>query len=216
LGDVAVVLDGVGNEYDCQVSNLTRKSMGLAIRRKSSKPRPRCEITLVQAVPKGKIFDSIVQKATELGTSRVVPLLTERVVRQFNDETSDSKVEHWRAIAVESIKQCGSLWLPHIEAPISVADFLGRHDKFDLSLIASLDTDTRHPSEWFRQFRERTRKTNPESVGIWVGPEGDFTPDEQLAVRSAGALPVTLGPLVLRSETAAVYCLSVVNYELSA
>jgi 16S rRNA (uracil1498-N3)-methyltransferase len=216
LGDVVVVLDGTGNEYRCEVSNLARKTIQLAVRQRNSKPRPACQITLVQAVPKGKLFDSIVQKATELGVSCVVPLLTERVVRQFDDDKSESKVDHWRSIAIESIKQCGSVWLPRIETPISVTDFLGRREKFELSLIASLDADSRHPSVWFRGFRERTKKTNPESICIWVGPEGDFTSAELSAVKSAGAFPITLGPVVLRSETAAVYCLSVVNYEISA
>ena len=214
-GDVAVVQDGIGNEYHCEVSHSTRKTVDVAVRQKKSKPRPVCEITLVQAVPKGKLFDSIIQKATELGASRVVPLVTERVVRQFDDTKSDSKVEHWQAIAVESIKQCGSLWLPRIEAPISIVDFLDRHEKVDLSLIASLEADSCHPGRRFRGFRERTGKTNPESVWVWVGPEGDFTSAELAAVKSAGALPITLGPLVLRSETAAINCLSVVNYEIS-
>jgi len=214
-GDGAVVLDGVGNEYHCEASNPARKTLDLAVRQKSSKPRPGCQVTLVQAVPKGKIFDSIVQKATELGVARLVPLLTERVVRQFDDEKSDSKAEHWRSIAIESIKQCGSLWLPRIEAPVSVTDFLKRHEEFDLSLIASFEADSRHPGEWFRAFRERTGKKNPESICVWVGPEGDFASTELSAVKSAGAFPITLGPLVLRSETAATYCLSVVNYEIS-
>jgi 16S rRNA (uracil1498-N3)-methyltransferase len=213
-GDAAVVLDGAGHEYHCEVSHLTRKTIDLAVRQKKSKPRSTCEITLVQAVPKGKLFDSIVQKATELGISRVVPLLTERVVRQFDDEKSESKLEHWQAIAVESIKQCGSPWLPRIDAPIPVSDFLDCKEEFDLSLIASLEADSRHPKEWFRSFRERTAKLNPESICVWVGPEGDFTPAELAAAKAAGALPITLGRLVLRSETAAIYCLSVLNYEI--
>ena len=211
-----VVLDGAGHELRCEVRGHQRESVSLQVLERKVIPPLPFSITLLQAIPKGKIIESIIQKATELGGSCVVPLLTERVVRQFDDDKSESKVDHWRSIAIESIKQCGSVWLPRIETPISVTDFLGRREKFELSLIASLDADSRHPSVWFRGFRERTKKTNPESICIWVGPEGDFTSAELSAVKSAGAFPITLGPVVLRSETAAVYCLSVVNYEISA
>lgn len=215
LGDAAVVLDGAGNEFQCEVSNVTRKTIDLAVRQKHSQPRTGAEVTLVQAVPKGKIFDSIVQKATELGVARIVPLLTERVVRQFDDGKSASKIEHWRTTAVEAIKQCGAPWLPRIETPVEIRELLNRREEFDLSLIASLEPDSRHPSEWFREFRERTKTSNPKSLCLWVGPEGDFTSGELSLVKAGGAFPITLGPLVLRSETAAVYCLSIANYEIS-
>ena len=173
------------------------------------------QVTLLQAIPKGKIIESIVQKATELGAARVVPLLSERVVAQLDDDTAEDKVEKWRLIAIEAIKQCGSAWLPQIDKPMSPKAFLARGEKFDLPLIASLQPDRRHPRELFKAFfAERHRL--PQSVCVWVGPEGDFTPAEMSAVKSAGASPITLGRLVLRSETAAIYCLSVLNYELQA
>ncbi len=216
FGDAAVVLDGAGGEYHCEVASASNQTVDLAVRRKRLEPRSPCEITLVQAVPKGKLFDSIVQKATELGASRVIPLLTDRVVRQFDDEKSDSQLHHWRAVAIESIKQCGSLWLPQIDAPTSVASLLSRQEAHDLSLIASLETGGLHPRKWFQKFREQSVKPNPDSICVWVGPEGDFTSAELAAAKAAGALPITLGPLVLRSETAAIYCLSVLGYEISA
>ena len=92
---------------------------------------------------------------------------------------------------------------------------LARGEKFELPLVASLQSDRRHPREYFETFlRERQRQ--PASVCVWVGPEGDFTPAEMNAVKSSGALPISLGRLVLRSETAAIYALSVLNYELQA
>src|SRR6185436_16411700 len=171
------------------------------------------EITLLQAVPKGKILEVIIQKATELGVSRIVPLLTERVTTRLDAEDDAHKAEKWQGIAIEAVKQCGSAWLPKVEAPITPADFLARSEKFELPLIASLQPGSRHPREYFRQF-EKEHGHRPASVCIWVGPEGDFTPAEVRAVESSGAKPVTLGPLVLRSETAATYCLSILNYEL--
>jgi 16S rRNA (uracil1498-N3)-methyltransferase len=98
---------------------------------------------------------------------------------------------------------------------VTPQEFLLRAEIFDLSLIASLQGDARHPRERFDSFRS-DRKRSPGSLCVWVGPEGDFTPAEINSIRAAGALPITLGPLVLRSETAAIYCLSFINYELQS
>ena len=144
-----------------------------------------------------------------------MPLLSERVVAHLDEESAGDRAEKWRLVAIEAIKQCGSAWLPQIDVPLSPKAFLARGEKFDLPLIASLQPDSRHPRELFKQYFAE-RKRLPQTVCVWVGPEGDFTPAEMSAVKSAGALPITLGRLVLRSETAAVYCLSVLNYELQA
>ena len=214
-GERVVVLDGAGHEFLCETRELTRDTIKLAVMQKSFIPPLPYQVTLVQAIPKGKIIESIIQKATELGAARVVPLLSERVATHLDEEASEHKVEKWRLIAIESIKQCGSPWLPQIEPPISPKAFLARGEKFELPLIASLQPDSQHPRDLFKQFHaERGRL--PESLCVWVGPEGDFTPAEMSAARSAGALPITLGRLVLRSETAAIYCLSILNYELQS
>jgi 16S rRNA (uracil1498-N3)-methyltransferase len=185
----------------------------LEVLQKNSIPPLPYQLTLVQAIPKGKLIESIIQKATELGATRIVPLISERVVTQIDEEASADKLEKWRQVAVESIKQCGSPWLPQIDPPLTPKAFLARGELFDLPLIASLQSDSQHPREWFKRFvAEKQRR--PQSVCVWVGPEGDFTPAEMSSAKSAGTLPITLGRLVLRSETAAIYCLSVLNYEL--
>lgn len=212
-GERVVVLDGAGQELSCEVGDSDRHTLRLAVRHKNFTPPLPYEITLIQAVPKGKIFENIIQKATELGVSRIVPLLSERVATHLDGETSAAKAEKWRLTAVEAIKQCGSAWLPRIEAPLSPKEYLARGESYDLNLIASLQPDSRHPRTFFQAFwAERTRL--PQTVCVWVGPEGDFTPAELHAAKAAGALPINLGRLVLRSETAAIYCLSVLNYEL--
>lgn len=211
-GERVTVLNGVGRVFDCEVTSLNRDTIGLEVQETKDAPAPPCEITLIQAIPKGKLLDSVIQKATELGVSRVVPLLSERVITQIDGDNSDTKTAHWRTVAIESIKQCGSPWLPRIEPAVSLAELLARKEAFDLVLIASLQPGSRHPRVWFDQFRQRERR-EPKSACVWVGPEGDFTEGEVAAVMAAGAAPITLGPLVLRCETAATYCLSVINYE---
>jgi len=214
-GESVTVLDGAGGRYLCDVAELGRDIARLQVREKEFVEPFAYRITLLQAIPKGKMFDSIVQKATELGAFRIVPLLTERVVTQLDGEKSETKTAHWHSVAVESIKQCGSTWLPKIEAPLAIKDFLAREEPFDLSLIASLQPESKHPRKWFDLLAERHQNT-PKSLCVWVGPEGDFTPAEIDLIKSAGGVAMTLGPLVLRCETAATYCLSVLNYELQS
>jgi 16S rRNA (uracil1498-N3)-methyltransferase len=214
-GEKVTVLDGAGHSYLCAVAETGRDTVHLRVERKTFiEPLP-YQITLVQGIPRGKIFDSILQKATELGVFRVIPLLSERVVMQLDDDQSEDKAAHWRTVGIEAIKQCGSAWLPQIEAPVPPGELLSRGESFDLFFIASLGNEARHPREWFREF-QKVRNQKPGSICVWVGPEGDFTPGEIAAAKAAGAAPITLGRLVLRSETAAVYCLSVLQYELQS
>lgn len=215
-GDAVTVLDGAGNELHCETTHVSRRAVELrVIERKFHPPLP-AKLTLVQAVAKGKAFDVIVQKATELGAHAVVPLLTKRVVTRFTDAADAAhKVEKWRQIAIESIKQCGSPWLPEIQLPISLAAYLARPNKSELSIIGALAGDRQHPRAVISQFQRRNHRY-PESISAWVGPEGDFTPAELDAILASGVTPVTLGNNVLRAETAAIYCLALLSYELQS
>ena len=214
-GELITVLDGIGNEFLCAVENSSANAVTLSVSLKNFTPPLPCSITLLQAVPKGKIIESIIQKAIELGARRIVPLLTERVVMHLDEEDAADKRKKWQQVAIEAIKQCGAAWLPKIEAPMTIEQYLARKEKFDLSLVGSLQKERRHPRECFREFQAQHKRL-PQSVGVWIGPEGDFTPEELEAIQASGALPVSLGRLVLRVETAAIYCLSILNYELNS
>jgi 16S rRNA (uracil1498-N3)-methyltransferase len=214
-GELVAVLDGVGNEFLCAVETSSRNAVTLSVSLKNFTPPLPCSLTLLQAVPKGKIVDSIIQKAVELGARRIVPLLTVRVVMHLDEEDAADKREKWQQVAIEAIKQCGAAWLPKIEAPMTIEQYLARKEKFDLSLVGSLQKERRHPRECLSGFQAQ-HKHLPQSIGIWIGPEGDFTPEELEAIQAAGALPISLGRLVLRVETAAIYCLSILNYELNS
>jgi 16S rRNA (uracil1498-N3)-methyltransferase len=213
-GELITVLDGVGNEFLCAVKTSSRDAVTLSVSLKNFTPSPPCSITLLQAVPKGKIIESIIQKAVELGARRIVPLLTEHVVTHLDGEDTGNKRDKWQQVAIEAIKQCGAAWLPDIETPTTLKEFLEHGDEFDLSLVGSLQSDRRHPRKYFQEFQTKHGRL-PQSVGVWIGPEGDFTLDELKAIQTSGALPISLGRLVLRVETAAIYCLSILNYELN-
>ncbi|MBC8242914.1 MAG: 16S rRNA (uracil(1498)-N(3))-methyltransferase [Verrucomicrobia bacterium] len=213
-GDRVVVLNGAGKELLCQASEVRGEAVSLSIVQENNIAPLPFEITLYQAVAKGKAMDFIAQKAAELGAHRIVPVLSERSVPDWDKAKATAKVEKWRTICVESIKQCGSAWLPRLELPMTPKEALVDARQSDLSLIATLQPDAKHPREQIDAYALEHGQT-PHKLAIWVGPEGDYTPAEINTIRT-GAQPITLGPLVLRSETAAIYCLAVLNYELQA
>lgn len=212
-GERVTVFDGVGNEARAILGQTTGNTVALSLQQRTSSPRLACALTLIQAVPKGKNMDLIVQKAVELGAVRIVPLLSERTVVQLDPADALRKQEKWQAIALEACKQCGQNHLPEVMTPLSPKEFFQKAERTEWSLIASLQPDACHIKKSLELARETLGHT-PLSLSVMVGPEGDFTPAESSLARSQGFHPVTLGPVILRTETAALYCLSVLAHEL--
>src|SRR5262249_55753432 len=131
-GQSITVLDGAGHELLCDMQQSDRYTIRLCVLEKKSAAPPPCSITLLQALPKGKLFEAIVQKATELGATRIVPLISERVVVHLNKNEANRKAAKWQSVAVEATKQCGAAWLPEVEIPITPREFLARKEHFDL------------------------------------------------------------------------------------
>jgi 16S rRNA (uracil1498-N3)-methyltransferase len=213
-GDEALVQDGVGHELFCEVESTLRDELSLRVKKRNFVPPPPCALTLFVAIPRGKIIESIIQKSVELGVQKLAPLLTERVVTRLDEKDTLRKCEQWRQTAIEAMKQSGAPRLPEIEIPAPMENFVAREEKPDLQIVGSLQKERRHPREVFREYASAHGRP-PASAAAWIGPEGDFTPDELKAIINAGACPITLGSLVLRVETAAVYCLSLLNYEFN-
>ena len=214
-GARVAVVDGAGRQFLCEVRDGDRHRVCLAVTSATASAAPSTRVTLIQAVPKGKVFEAIIQKATELGVARLFPLLSERVATRLDGAQARDKAEKWRQTAIEAIKQCGQPWLPEVEEPLSLKALLARDLSFDLALVGSLQGDGRHPRLYFQQY-EAEHQSRPQSVAAWIGPEGDFTGEELDLIRATGARPIDLGPLVLRSETAALCTLAIINYELQA
>ncbi len=214
-GDEVTVLDGRGNVLLCEVESVARREVSLVISERRRHERQGGAVTLFQSIVKGKAMDHVVQKATELGVSRIVPVVTERTVARPSAGEAEGKREKWLGIAIEAVKQCGSPWLPDIGAPVEFQEALEMGRGSELVLVASLDEEKSEARRWFQEHREAAGG-NPETVAAWIGPEGDFTPGELAAVLSAGARPISLGPLVLRADTAAICALAVIGAELRA
>lgn len=212
-GSHASVFDGKGREARVKLFHQNKKTLRFEIVSTTQSNASPCRVHLAQGLPKGKSMDIIVQKATELGIYSIQPLLSERSVVHLKESKVDTKKEKWNQIAVESCKQCGQNWLPIIHPPTSPADFLKNipiNYPNTLKLIGSLQPDSQ---SLHSVLQEAKKEKNIQEVLCMIGPEGDFTPAEIAQARSEGFTPISLGPHILRSETAAIFIASVLLYE---
>ena len=207
------MFDGAGREAAAVIVEANPKGVTLKLSASAKTLPPPCAITLAQAVPKGKNMDLIVQKAVELGASEIAPILSDRTVVQLDADELEKKRGKWQEVALEACKQCGQNHLPAIAKPSPPKEFFERSERGELMLIASLQPDARPLKSILAEFVS-THSRLPRTVTVMVGPEGDFTPAELSLAKSSGCIPVTLGPIILRTETAAIYCLSVLAHEL--
>lgn len=209
-GETLEVLDGAGRCLRCRVVEVGKRSTRVEIEQVEVWEAPP-RVGLAPSLIKGKAMDFLVQKATELGVACLSPLATERAVVRVAAEEGPDRVSDWTRTAVEACKQCGNPWMPRIEPPRSLGAFL-REKSPGLLLVASLRTDA-------LPVRSALAGAGAGELGggvtLVLGPEGDFTPDEEAVLREAGARPISLGPLVLRAETAAIAGLAVIQYELA-
>ena len=215
-GEKLVLFNGCGREITAEIIDLVNSEIRLRKLHEAETPRLRCRIVLGQAVPKGKNMELIVQKAVEIGADQIAPIISDRTVVQVDSESVVQKQAKWQQIAIEAAKQCGQNWLPRVHAPRKLSEFFDAATSdagFDLRLIGSLQPDAQHLKKILADYSDEHQR-RPQSVLMLIGPEGDFTPAELALARRHGCCPITLGPIILRVETAAIYCLSVLSYEL--
>ena len=204
------VFNGEGGTGLAAVETAGRGGISVRILERSEHARPSVRLALIQALPREQKMDLIIQKATELGAAEIIPVLTEHAVVQLKEGRGEGKRDRWEKIALNAAKQCGAAWLPNIAPVQSLAALLSAHRGFDALLVCALDEKTQPIRDAIQSIKARPLS----SVGVMVGPEGDFSPAEMKLIRNAGAIPVSLGGTVLRSETAAIYALSILRYEL--
>jgi len=197
------VLDGCGHcaEGALEVVDRNHARVRVESHTHCAPPAPACHLAV--ALPTGKTMDWIVQKATELGAASITPLLSERSEVQLDERRTTEKLRRWNTIAIESVKQCGNPHLPEIRTPVALRAFLAATAALPQSEAVTLIASLEAPD----QSIERAARAAARAPAAWtllVGPEGDFSPAEYAAARAAHAIPVSLGPLVLRVETAAI------------
>ena len=214
-GEKLVLFNGRGREITAEIIDISGDEIRLRKLHEAETPPLKCRIILGQAIPKGKNMELIVQKGVEIGATEIAPMISDRTIVQMDSESAAQKQSKWQQIAIEAAKQCGQNWLPHVHTPKRLAELfsVASEESFDLRLIGSLQPDAQHLKKVLADYSSE-HQGRPRSVLMLVGPEGDFTPAELALARRHGCRPITLGPIILRVETAAIYCLSVLSYEL--
>lgn len=204
-----VVFDGTGKEYVGFIREAKRKSLTVEVTEtRDVSAGKKIAVTLIQAIPKKDKMDRIVEKATELGVDSVVPVVTSRTIVDWDEAKRSSAAERWRRIAKEAAKQCGRTDIPEVSGVRPFSEAVSSFGTYDLAILAALSYETVELKSALAGFSGKT-------IAIAIGPEGDFTPDEIRDALRAGARTVSLGPRVLKSDTAGLAVLAILDHEFS-
>ena len=208
VGDTLYLLDENGWEYKAEIISKSSKLVEVELLKKSP-PREDSSITVVlgQALPKAKKMDFIVQKATELGVSTIIPFFSERTIPSLDDKQLKKRRIRWKRIAAEATKQCGRLVVPQIEEMLPFKEILKEWSDNSLKIILWED-------EKNIKLKQVLSENQPhQKVIILIGPEGGFTAEEVDMARQAGFKSVSLGKYILRTETVGLCLLNILQYE---
>jgi 16S rRNA (uracil1498-N3)-methyltransferase len=201
-GDAVTLFNGDGADYPARIAALGRGTVEAQVTgRAAARPESPLAATLVQGIARAERMDLVVQKATELGVAAIVPVATARSVVRLDAEGRDRKAAHWRGIAAAACEQCGRARLPEIAEPLDLGAWLTKRAGAGVRLLLSPDADT--------SLAGAARGAT--SVELLVGPEGGLEDAEEKAALAAGYRACRLGPRVLRSETAAIAALAVLQ-----
>ncbi|MFN2361742.1 MAG: 16S rRNA (uracil(1498)-N(3))-methyltransferase [Marinobacter sp.] len=201
-GQDLLLFNGDGNDYPATIIESGKKRVAVEVGSPvANTTESQLDIVLGQTISKGDRMDYAVQKAVEMGVTRIVPLTTERCEVKLKGDREDKRLRHWRSVATSAAEQCGRARVPEITPVMSLTDWFEQTGDCDLLLVLhhrteqSLDTLAR-----------------PARVALMIGPEGGLSPEEITAAETAGFLPVALGPRVLRTETAPVAAMALCQW----
>ena len=217
-GDRVILFDGHGREATAEITALDSRAVRLRFLQEAVTPPLRARITLAQAIPKGKNMDLIVQKAVEIGAAEIFPLLSARTVVQLDPRARRKSRRNGRPSHSRRPSSAGRTGFPRFMCPPRPR-ILRRRAAQDLLRPAThrlAPAGRAHLKKILADYAQAHDGARPANVLMLIGPEGDFTPAEIALARSHGCAPLTLGPIILRVETAAIYCLSILSYELLA
>src|SRR5476651_1982933 len=205
VGDAVTLFDGRGGEYTARIEALKKDAVEVAIGEHIAIEREsKLAVTLAQGISRGERMDWVMQKATELGVQRIVPLITKRSVVRLDPGQAQKKLQHWRGIIIASCEQCGRNRLPPLAAPRDLQEFLGSEATSVAMrlLLSPIGTLRIGAIKLVQKFT------------VLIGPEGGLAPEEAQAAIAQGFVGVQLGPRVLRTETAAIAALAALQQAL--
>jgi len=200
-GRELILFNGEGGEFCAEISGIHKKHVDVLVKTFSPENRQsQLHLELAIGVSRGERMDWVLQKATELGVTKITPLITERTEVKLSGERADKKMEHWQQIIISACEQCQRNLLPKLSEPKSYSDWI-------LQCVAELKFVLHH-----RDSKGLPKDETAKSVALLIGPEGGLDEDEISRAIGNGFSPLTLGPRVLRTETAPVAAISLVQY----
>lgn len=201
VGDVICVTDGGGDDYGCQIEEITKDEVVLKVCYKQAcESEPSCRVTIYQGVPKSSKMEDIIQKCVELGVCEIVPTLTKRCVSRPDDKAAGKKNQRYQKIALEAAQQSGRGIVPKIENMKTLRQAIAE-DESDVKIV------------FYEGGGEKLAdivKPDTESVSIFIGPEGGFEQEEVEQIEASGGVRATLGKRILRTQTAPVAALTAI------
>lgn len=209
IGEELEVCDKDNNEYICEITNIDKNIVNLDILEKADiKRESNLKIRLYQGLPKGPKMEMILQKLTEVGVDEIVLVQTKRSVAKVDDKKEDKKFDRWERIIYEAAKQSKRGKLPKLRGVLSFKEALEEMQNNDMNICP-------YENERTVSIKKAIKNSDIKNIGIFVGPEGGFAEEEIEKIQEIGSKVVSLGPRILRTETASVVASSIVLYELS-
>lgn len=209
VGEALEICDNDNNEYICEITNIDKSEVQLNIIDKVDiKRESDLKIKVYQGLPKGPKMEMILQKLTEVGVDEIILVQTKRTVVKVEDKKEDKKIERWERIIYEAAKQSKRGKIPKLRGILSFKEALSDMSKNDLNIAP-------YENERTKSIKQAIKGQDINNIGIFVGPEGGFEDTEIKAIEDIGGQSVSLGPRILRTETASLVASSIVLYELS-
>lgn len=203
VDDQIEIFNGEGGSYLARLTSVEKKRVSVEILEfQATEAELPFSLTLAQALPEGSKMDWIIEKAVELGVQQIQPLTTQRCVVKLNADRAEKKLEHWRGIIVAASEQCGRNRLAQLETPTEVQKFAATATSSQRILLSPRATQSL--ALWAQQ-------QTPQAVTFLIGPEGGFTDAEENEAVRQGALMLSMGPRILRTETAGLAAISVLS-----
>lgn len=207
--DELILFDGMGHEYRAVIRGFSPGAVHLEVTTKEDIKLPETQITLAQSLPKGEKMKFIIQKTTELGVSRIIPFISSRSIPRLTGDRAVAKAARWRKVAVEASRQCGRADVPEVDEIASFSEMLRATNEDALRIILWEGEERRG----LREILTDERYARADSFCIVIGPEGGFSWEEIEQARRSGFISASLGRLILRTETAPLAVLSILQYE---
>lgn len=202
-GDTLTLFNGLGGEYQARITRIDRQRVTTEIVSHSSREAELpYRITLAQGIPEATKMDWIIEKSVELGVSDIIPLAAQRSVVRLDNDRAEKRLSRWQAIAISAAQQCGRNRLPHIASPVGTGEYLRQTTPSPRILFSPRATETL--SEWARHQK-------PQNITLLIGPEGGFSPEEENMAEQQGVTFLSMGPRILRTETAGLAAVAAIN-----